>query len=113
MKLPVRRTREVANDIIGIYVHIGLRNRDAAERVLDEIERVILFLSEWPGAGTLWKSSHPQLHDIRVIGLSKFRNYLIFYRVRNNTLELLRVLHGARDLERVIEEMQIEFENEG
>ena len=25
-------------------------------------------------------------------------NYLIFYRVRDDTVEVLRVIHGARDL---------------
>jgi toxin ParE1/3/4 len=28
-----------------------------------------------------------------------FANYLIFYRMRSNSIEIVRVLHGARDIE--------------
>ncbi|MGA3065835.1 MAG: type II toxin-antitoxin system RelE/ParE family toxin [Tepidisphaeraceae bacterium] len=28
----------------------------------------------------------------------RFRRYLIFYRVRANSVEVLTILHGARDL---------------
>jgi len=31
-----------------------------------------------------------------------YRNYLIFYRVRKDAVEILHVLHGARDYERLL-----------
>ena len=36
-------------------------------------------------------------------GLRKFpaRNYLIFYRIHSDHIEILRVLHGARDIESI------------
>jgi len=30
-------------------------------------------------------------------------NYLIFYRVQNNTVDIVRVIHGARDLGKLFE----------
>jgi toxin ParE1/3/4 len=31
-----------------------------------------------------------------------FHSYLIFYWIKNNTIEILRVLHAARDYERIL-----------
>ncbi|MCY7335254.1 MAG: type II toxin-antitoxin system RelE/ParE family toxin [Chamaesiphon sp.] len=30
--------------------------------------------------------------------VNRFRDYLVFYRVQEERIEILRVLHGARDL---------------
>jgi len=35
-----------------------------------------------------------------------FRRFLIFYRVTENTLEVIRVLHSARDVVRVLRRTQ-------
>ena len=110
MKRLIRRTKQVAGEIIDIYGHIAARNRSAAERVFDEIESTIRFLAEWPGAETRWLSNDPRLADVRMMGLRKYRNYLIFYRVAGDAIEILRVVHGARDLDRVLDDMQIEFD---
>ena len=35
--------------------------------------------------------------------IPRFEKYLIFYRFNDDTLEVIRVLHGARDLTRIFE----------
>ena len=37
------------------------------------------------------------MKDARVRLVKKFSNYLIFYRIETDRIEILRVLHGARD----------------
>jgi toxin ParE1/3/4 len=39
---------------------------------------------------------------VRVIAIGRFRNYLIFYRRTNDEVEVLRVLHGARDIRSIL-----------
>lgn len=41
---------------------------------------------------------------IRQWRLPGFENYLIFYRPLDDGVEILRVLHGARDIQRIFEE---------
>ena len=49
------------------------------------------------GAPCTFKAS--ELRGVRRISVSGFPKHLIFYRVEKDTLLILRVIHGARDLE--------------
>jgi len=40
-----------------------------------------------------------ELHSIRRMPITRFPMHLIFYRVENCEIVILRVIHGARDLE--------------
>jgi toxin ParE1/3/4 len=49
--------------------------------------------------GRAWESPDPRLAGVRVYPLPRrFRNYLVFYRPIAGGIEVLTVLHGARDL---------------
>jgi toxin ParE1/3/4 len=52
--------------------------------------------------GTLWGDEAPELLDARHFPVDRFRKYLIFYRPIEGGIELLRVLHGARNLEQLL-----------
>jgi len=39
-----------------------------------------------------------KLGEIRQWRIKDFKDYLIFYRIQDTTIEILRVFHGARDL---------------
>lgn len=58
-------------------------------------------LARMPGLGTLWDSDKPRLTAVRFFPITKFRNRLVFYRERKDGIELVRVLHGARDIEAI------------
>lgn len=44
---------------------------------------------------------------MRVIPVGRFRNYLIFYRRKDDEIEVLRVLHGARDIRSILGAEQV------
>ena len=64
----------------------------AAERLLDAIDSRCRLLAEQPGLGTLREDLAPRLRFFPA------GNYLIFYRSGADGIEIIRVLHGARDL---------------
>lgn len=39
---------------------------------------------------------------MRVVSIGRFRNYLIFYRRKDDEVDVLRLLHGARDIRSVL-----------
>jgi toxin ParE1/3/4 len=41
----------------------------------------------------------PAFQSIRAFPVAGFKSILVFYRTREDVLEIVRVLHGARDLE--------------
>jgi toxin ParE1/3/4 len=44
------------------------------------------------------------LQDVRIQPIARFKEYWIFYRPTKNRIEVLRVLHGARDIDAALEE---------
>jgi toxin ParE1/3/4 len=56
-----------------------------------------------PGIGERWLSSNPRLGELRVSLIEGFERHLIFYRPKQDGVDIVRVLHGARDIDRVLE----------
>jgi toxin ParE1/3/4 len=57
-----------------------------------------------PGIGTLYEPDEVLYSDLRYFPVSRFRMYLVFYREIPGGIEVLRVLHGARDIQRILAE---------
>jgi toxin ParE1/3/4 len=55
-------------------------------------------LAQTPDIGRPYRSTEARLRGVRAVSIGRFRNYLIFYRRQNDEVEVLRVLHGARDM---------------
>jgi toxin ParE1/3/4 len=51
--------------------------------------------------GTLCSFRLPALHGVRRVAIPRFPKHLIFYRFDDDEIFILRVVHGARDLERL------------
>jgi toxin ParE1/3/4 len=72
-----------------------------SDRFLEAVEKAYKRLAEMPGLGVLRDYGNPALSGMRVWPVPKFPKYLIFYRATDTELEILRVLHGARDLDAI------------
>ena len=78
-------------DLTDAYLHIGA-----------DVEAAVSLLLENPQAGAPREFRSPSAQDIRSWMPREFPNYLIFYRVSGHDIEIVRFLHGARDLPRLI-----------
>ena len=57
-----------------------------------------------PGLGTRYAPAEPAFGELRYFPISKFRNHVVFYRPTSDGIEVVRVLHGARDLGSILSE---------
>ncbi|MHC5718805.1 MAG: type II toxin-antitoxin system RelE/ParE family toxin [Nostoc sp.] len=62
-----------------------------------------------PGMGKVTQLVVSTLGEIRQWRIKDFQDYLIFYRIEDTTIEILRVFHGARDLADVLSELDEQF----
>jgi toxin ParE1/3/4 len=92
-------------DIDEIADYIAQRNVGAGRRFITAVRRELEFLAEFPNVGAVRVATSRRLKGLRSWPIKKFRNYLIFYLVHPDHIEVLRVLHGARNLEKLIGEM--------
>lgn len=89
---------EAVADLDEIHAYIHGFNPYAARRSLDAAFETFDLLSRAPEIGQPRPYSNPRLHDMRSFVIRRFRNYVVFYRATPERIEIVRVLHGARDL---------------
>lgn len=89
-----RLSRLARGDIAEIREYIAQDNATAADRVVDHFFDAFYQLASTPGIGR----AMPKLGtgELRVFPVG---NYVVFYRRKRKTVEIARVLHGARDFE--------------
>ena len=102
MKLRIVRHRSFKRDVLQIFVYIGEHNMDAASQFLAAVRDDLDQLSRMPGLGPVRELKNPRYAGVRSLPVSGFRNYLLFYRPTGSTLDALRVIHGARDIDQAI-----------
>lgn len=96
--------RETAKrDLIDHADFIADESPEAAMRFLAAAEQSFKQLAEMPALGTPYNAIAPVLKDIRRFRVKGFDNYLIFYFPLKDGIEVVRVLHGARDIEAIFE----------
>lgn len=79
-------------------VQSGPRLAEQWERV---VTTTIRSIARRPSAGSLCAFRAPELMGLRRVGIPKFPKHLVFYRSQGEEIFILRVVHGARDLERL------------
>jgi toxin ParE1/3/4 len=89
-------------DLLDIFVHIGEDSLTSADRFLEAAESTFQRLAENPHIGNVCGFGG-DFADLRRWPVRGFETYLIFYRVRGQVVEIIRVLHGARDIEAMFE----------
>lgn len=98
----VHKRPAAKQDLIDIAAFI--RNPEFSLTFLGRAEECFRKLAEMPRPAGKCDFVLGPLTGIRSLPVPGFRNYLIFYRIQGDQLEIIRVLHGARDLELALEE---------
>ena len=72
---------------------------ETANKFLVNIRQKCLILAEFPDSG---KTRHDFIVNLRSF---PFNNYIIFYLPVEDGIEVLRIIHGSRDISQVFDEM--------
>ncbi len=85
-------SRSAESDLSEIWHYIAEDNIDAADRVIVLIKENVILLSKVPKM----ERSRDEIHG----GLRSFPagNYILFYMESKDVVEIVRVLHGGRDV---------------
>jgi toxin ParE1/3/4 len=75
---------------------------DAAFRFLDAVEKSVEQLLRNPGMGTPKLLKNPTLAGPRAWPVEGFEDMRIFYLTQGESLKVIRILHGRRDINRVL-----------
>jgi len=91
--LRILKRPEAENDIEEIWLYIAQDNPENADRFLDEIEETSRKLLQFTNMGRNRDELYPGLKSFPV------GKYIIFYLPISGGLEIVRILHGMRDID--------------
>ena len=77
---------------------------EVAHEFLDEVAHAFMRLRRFPGIGRAWPTRNPALAGLRRLPLRRFP-LSVFYRPSRSTIEVIRVLHHARDITPLLEDL--------
>ena len=89
-------TEQAQTDILEIWCYIARDSPAAADRMVDRFTATYQRLAENPALGVAQDQYRPGLRCFRV------GSYLIFYQPTDAGILVIRVLHGARQLENLL-----------
>lgn len=101
----ITRRNAARQDLVDIaYYYIRQGSPASAQRFRNQAEALFGRLADMPGMGTPYDHDHPALAELRFLPVTRFKKYLVFYRVIPGGIEVVRVLHGSRDLQGTLTE---------
>ena len=93
---PFILTPRAEQDVSDIWDYIADDSIEAADRVLAALEKAMLRLAKNPGIGHLREELADRRHRFFLV-----YSYLIVYRFETKPLQVIRVLHAARDVQSI------------
>ena len=93
----------VVKDLIELATYIADGNIDVSDNFLLAAEKTFVRLGNFPRLGKSSKFTNPDLANIRQKAIKGSENYLIFYQLVEEGIEIVRVIHGSRNIENILE----------
>lgn len=94
---PFVLTPRAQQDAGDIWDYIARDSVDAADRVLEALEGAMLQLASGPGIGHWREELTDKRHRFFLV-----HSYLVVYRHETKPLQIIRVLHAARDVQSIL-----------
>ncbi len=85
-------------DLEDIALYLGRRNREAAKRVHADIVDRVHRQAQFPLTGQQRDDILPGLRSVAIA------QYVVLFRPAGETIEVVRVLHASRDVDRIVRE---------
>jgi len=86
------------------FSYIAQNNFDAALGFFDAARQTFSQLAQMPGIGSLYNIENLHLVGLRKWAVRGFDKFLIFYLESSDHIEIIRLLHAARDISSILAE---------
>jgi toxin ParE1/3/4 len=92
---------QARQDLDQIAEHIAAHNLDAAIRFCLAVEKAVQQLAQMPGMGRPREYQAADGSLLRSWSVSGFEKYLLFYCTVSDGIHVVRIVHGARNLDAI------------
>ncbi len=92
-------------DILEVFIYLATKaSAEVADSFLDALEIAWRLLETFPSVGIELSGYSSDIRTLRRWPVPKFTNYLVYYRLHASNVDILRVLHGSRDIRMLIKD---------
>jgi len=95
----IRLLRTAQDDLLNITDYVAEDNPRAADKMIDRFEKAFDRLEYFPFAGKTPNDDELRRLNYRMLIVGK---YLVFYLLKERTVEIHRIIHGARDYKHLL-----------
>ena len=85
------------------YYLVTLNLPEVAFRFRTAVGQTIQSLQQRPLVGPRYRSNSPHLQYLRTWAVTGFEAIRIYYRVDEDSIRVIRILHGKRDVKHILE----------
>ncbi len=95
-KYNIEYSKESKEDLIEIkqYINYNLQEPETANKLISKIRKLIRTLKENPEIYAIIDDDIIRKLEIRKLIVD---NYIIFYRIKNDSIEIVRIMYGRRN----------------
>lgn len=95
-KYNIEYSKESKQDLIGIkkYIKYNLQEPEVAQKLISKIRKEINTLKKNPEIYTIIDEDIIKKLEIRKLIID---NYIVFYRIKNNNIQIVRIMYGRRN----------------
>jgi toxin ParE1/3/4 len=95
-KYDIEYSKEAKQDLIGIkqYIKYNLQEPETAQKLIFKIRDEISNLKNNPEIYSVIDDDIIRKQEIRKLIID---NYIVFYRIKNNNIEIVRIMYGRRN----------------
>ncbi|MBD2665483.1 hypothetical protein B6N60_04370 [Richelia sinica FACHB-800] len=86
------------------FAYIAQSNLDAALSFFDATRQTFSQIAKLPSIGSVYDISNPRLLGLRKWAIKGFDKHLIFYLPGDDYIEIVRLIHAARDISQILAE---------
>jgi toxin ParE1/3/4 len=86
------------------FAYIAEGNLDAGLSFFDATRQTFSQLAQLPSIGSVYNVRNPRLVGLRKWAVKGFEKHLIFYLEGDECIEIVRLIHAARDISQILAE---------
>lgn len=87
------------------FNYLAQNSKDNAFLFFDSARQTFAALARMPAMGRQYESEEEDIVNIRKWAVKGFKNYLIFYRYDDQSVQFLRIIYATRDLAPLLKDL--------
>ncbi len=96
--------RAAATDISSIFLYLAMEaSLEVADGFLQSLATAYKYPQRFPESEVELSECSPDIQKMRRWPVPRFANYLVYYRMYEGNVDIVRILHGARDVRVLLE----------